>query len=105
MTWLEVAANIASILTAGAAMIATAYYWWDQRRKRIKLENYLKVEHSENSNKRTHTVLHIMANVGLTEDEILRASFQSRHIRRLVHVNRDTNLADNLLFEYQADPN
>ena len=102
--WLEAAANIASILTAGAAVTAAVYYWWDQRRKRIKLENYLKMEHSANPNKRTHTVLHLMANVGLTEDEILRASFQSRHIRRLVHVNRDTNLADDLLFEYQAEP-
>jgi hypothetical protein len=42
-----------------------------------------------------------MANLGLTEDEILRASFKSKHIWRALHVNRDTALADEILFEFQ----
>jgi|SRR5579859_2174988 len=98
---LETAANIAQIMTAIVAVVASAYYWRDQRRKRIKMEEYLKAEKKDNPNRHIHTTLHLMANIGLTEDEILRASFRSRHIKRLVHVNRDTSLADDLLFEYQ----
>ena len=99
MTCLEVAANLASILTAAVAAIVAVLYWWDQYRKCIKLEDYLKAERSINPSGYQHTVLHLMAKVGLTEDEILRASFRSRHIRRRLRENRDTHLAEELLFE------
>jgi len=48
-----------------------------------------------------HTAIHIMKNVGLTQDEIIQASFASKRIERFVHVNRDTGAADYLLFRYK----
>jgi len=97
---LETFANLAEVLTAIVAAIAAVYYWCDQREKRVRLEDYLRKEKSENPAQKTHTVLHLMANVGLTEDEILKASFRSKHIHRRIHSNRDTGLADDILFEY-----
>ncbi|HKM48941.1 MAG TPA: hypothetical protein VJX69_15225 [Terriglobales bacterium] len=99
---LETVANLAEVLTAIVAAIVAVYYWCDQRKKRVRLEDYLRKENLENPAKKTHTVLHLMANVGLKEDEILKASFRSQHIRRSIHSNRDTGLADDILFDYQA---
>lgn len=96
MAILDTIANLAEILTALIALIVSVWYWCDQRRKLCKLEDYLK------ANTAAHTILHLMARVGLTEDEILKASFKSSHIARKLHENPDTHLADSLLFEYHA---
>ena len=101
MANLETIANLAEITTALLAAIASVWYWWDQHRKRITLENYLKDEKLANPDNRRHTTLHLMTRVRLTQDEILKASFESSHIARRVHVNDDTHLADDLLFEYK----
>jgi hypothetical protein len=98
---LETLANIAEILTAIVASIAYAAYRIDQHRKMTKLEDYLRREKADNPAKHIHTVLHLMAMLGLTEDEILRASFRSKHIRRAQHVNKDTGLTDEILFAFQ----
>jgi hypothetical protein len=105
MNCLEIASSLAEILTAVVAAFAYAHYRWDQCRKMHKLEDYLRAEKSKNPSKQTHTTLHLMANLGLTEDEILRASFKSKHIRRSLHVNKDTSLADEILFEYNKAQN
>jgi hypothetical protein len=101
MKSLELLANIAEILTATVAALAYGLYRYDQRSKRIRLENYLRNEKQRNPAKHTHTILHVMAEVALTENEILRAAFGSRHIERLVHQNQDTGLADDILLRYQ----
>jgi hypothetical protein len=98
MAILETIANLAEILTSVIAFVAGVWYWCDQRQKRNRLEEYLKA----NTGKTAHTILHLMARVGLTEDEILKASFKSTHIARKLHENPDTHLADGLLFEYHA---
>jgi hypothetical protein len=93
-------ANVAEIATAFVAVLASLYYWNDLREKRKRLEEYLHAEKLNNPTKSQHTTLYLMANLGLTEDEILRASFKSSRIRRLIHVNETTNLADDILFEW-----
>jgi len=99
---LETLANLAQILTAVVASIAYVAYRRDQHRKMKKLEDYLRTEKRDNPAKHVHTVLHIMAMLGLTEDEILRASFRSKHIRRAQHVNEKTGLTDQILFAFQG---
>ncbi len=99
---LEILANLAEILTASVAVAAAAYFAQSQRSKRIKLEDYLRTARIENPQRHTYTALHITAKLGLTESEILNASFNSRHIVRLEHVNEDTNLTDQILFEYRT---
>jgi len=101
MRLLEVVANLAEILTAVIAGIAYLSYKHDQDKKREKLEVYLRSERQANPAKHTHTILNVMAEVALTYDEILKASFKSSHIERVVHKNRDTGLADDILLRYK----
>jgi len=98
---LEILANVASVFTALVAVLAACYYALDRRRKREKLENYLRDAKRENPNRHTYTILHLMAQLGLTESEILNASFSSRRVSRKEHVNRDTMLTDQILFEHR----
>ena len=98
---LDDAANLASILTAVVATGAAVFYWFDRRSKRIRLEQYLKAKKSTNSPEYIHSVIHLMAELGMTEAEILHASFVSRYIVRRTQTDPKTNLATQLLFEYE----
>ena len=92
-------ANVASIVTAVVAAWVALYYWHDRCAKQKRLEQYLKAEH-EKSNALAHTIVHLMAKLGMTEAEILRASFASPHIVHKIRKDYETGLAAQLLFEY-----
>lgn len=79
---------MASIFTISAAGV---FAW----------KTILRKEKLSNPAKHTHTILHVMAEVALTENEILRAAFGSQHIERLVHQNEDTGLADDILLRFR----
>lgn len=93
-------ANIASVLTAVIASGASAYLWCDKRGKRKRLEDYLKTKRG-----RAHTVVHLMAKLGMSEAEILHASFASNHVVHKVRQDYETGLASQLLFEYSDEGN
>jgi hypothetical protein len=95
---LENWASVATIWTAALAAGVAGYYWHDARQKRLKLEAYLKTRQGKRTYQ--HTILHLMAELSMTEAEILHACFRSKHIRSLVHEDRKTGLAKNLLLEY-----
>ena len=46
-------------------------------------------------------MLHLVARVGLTEQEVLQASFRSRHIARGLTTNKLDGMAKDTLFEYR----
>lgn len=102
---IEYLANLASILTAIVAVCAWSLYGWSGRHKRKKLETYLKNEKQKRQDKGQRSLLHLMANVGLTDSEILQASFKSRYIKRLLTTSAATHLANDILFEYDPDGN
>lgn len=95
-------ANIAAILTALFAAWAGIYVIFDLRNKRLKLEDYLRQVQSNatGDDKGQRTILHLMARLGLTEAEILHASFRSKCIVRTLAANKETGRADAMLFEY-----
>ena len=97
---LKIAANIASILTLIAAVVAWGIYQYGFYRKRKKLETHLRNEKEKAQDKGQRSLLHLMVKVGLTESEILQASFDSRHIKRLEKTDPETNLTEKILFEY-----
>jgi hypothetical protein len=99
--WLEISANIAAIFTAIVAVIAWVSYKCSQCEKMRKLEDYLKKEKEAGNDKAQRSILHLVANVGLTEEEIIKASFKSRHIKRRLTTNEKTGLADSILLEYE----
>lgn len=100
MIYLESIANIASILTAIAAVAAWWCYVRDGYRKRMRLENYLRQDLNENPAKHSHTTLHLMAELGMTEAEIFQAAFSSRHVVRNIKTDEATGLAAYILFLY-----
>jgi hypothetical protein len=101
-------ANLASITTGIIAVFgACAYfrrmYVW--RQKACRLEDFLKAERAKGPGHGQRSIVRIVQDVGLTEDEILKLSFASKNIRRRVTVDKLTNLATELLFEYDPDYN
>jgi hypothetical protein len=98
--WLHILASVASILTSLIAAGASLYYWRSRRPKRLRLENYLKAEKAKDPNE-FRSVTRLMAELGMTEAEILAASFSSRHIVRGVRVDPATGFAAEVLFQYR----
>jgi membrane protein implicated in regulation of membrane protease activity len=84
MTWLQIlgaVANLASIATAIVAVLAYWRYSVSRRDKRKRLEKYLRTERE--NGRMAVAVVHLVAELGMTESEVLDASFRSRHINRL----------------------
>ena len=97
---LEITSHWAAILTAVVAVVAYVWYRWGIHSKRIQLENYLKAEKTAARDKGQRTILHLMARLGLTEAEVLQASFGSKRIVRRIAADPTTRLADAILLEY-----
>ncbi|MBS0193173.1 MAG: hypothetical protein JSR34_02935 [Proteobacteria bacterium] len=104
MTCLEIAADIAQVVTGILAVYAAGAIWWRITSKRCKLERYLCAEKAKKKDKGQRTVLHLMAALEMTEDEVIRASFGSKKIKLLTVADDATGLASALLLEY-VDPN
>lgn len=97
--FLECGANIASITTAVIAGIAYGRYSLDKREKRLRLENYLKQEKVTRKDQGQRSVMHLVAELGMTETEIIDAAFKSQHIVRKVTADM-IGAASKLLLEY-----
>ena len=101
MICLGTIANIAAILTAMVAVFGYGYYRFDQWHKRHRLENYLKSEKENAADRGQRTLLHLMAKLGMTEAELLQASFRSKHISRKISPDDKTGRAEALLLEWK----
>ena len=104
MSWLtenmEVIANLSAIFTAIVAVFGYGSYRCDQRTKRIRLENYLRDEKAKDRDQGQRSLLHLMANVGMTEAELIQASFRSKHIARKIAKDDENGRAAALLLEW-----
>lgn len=97
-------ANLWQVVTGVLAVGTVVLYKWGMWRKRCKLENYLKAEKESAVDHGQRSVLHLMARLGLTESELLSASFRSNVIKRRLTSGKDGK-ADHILFEYEPDSN
>ena len=88
MTLLEEASNWATILTAGVAAWGYGSYRWDRCSRRKRLEAYLREEKNQSSTP-AHTMKHLIVKLGMSEAEIYRAIFDSKHVRRLIRSNKE----------------
>lgn len=102
---IEIVANIAAILTAAVALIVSITYTCGQKNKIKSLEDYLRTERQAGKDKGQRSILHLVANVGLTEAEIIQASFKSRRIKRRLTTDPETDLANSILFEFDENAN
>lgn len=96
---LETIANWAAILTA---LVATIAYWrfaCAQWARRAALERHLREEKLASQDLGRRTVMHLMANLAMTEAEVLHAGFQSKKITVAPGVD-EQGRAVRLYFEY-----
>ena len=91
---LQAIANVASIVTAIFAAVASLFWLRDHIVNLRKLRGYL--QHSG----KQHSLVYLMARLRLTQGEILWAAFHSHHVRCPVRVDDETGLASQILFEY-----
>ena len=96
---LDLAANLAAILTAIVAVLAYFQFAGAQWRRRRAMETYLREEKLADADRGRRTVLHLMANLSMTEAEVLHAGFQSSKIA--AHPGNDEEgRAARIYFEY-----
>lgn len=93
-------ADACAILTAIIAVWFFIRVRCGENDKLTKVENYLKAEKAaaKDGDKGQRSILNIIAKVGLSEEEILKASFQSKNIRRLLKSDQDGYAAAILLW-------
>lgn len=101
MTCLGIIANIAAILTAVIAAYGYGKYCLDRNQKCQQLEKHLKVEKTKGKDSGQRSLLNLMAKVGMTEAELIQASFRSKHIVRKIAKDEETGRADALLLEWK----
>ena len=99
---LEIAANWAAVLTALIAALAWGLYLCERRGKVSRLETYLKAERDKGDNKGQRTVLNIVAELSMSENDVLDAAFRSKHVRCVTKPDEDGYVAK-LLFEYTGE--
>jgi hypothetical protein len=97
---LQILANIAQSVTGIIAVTFWCSCKWEFRKKIRRLENHLKEEFHRYGGKRT--ILHIIAETGLTESEIIQASFKSRFIKRHKQLD-DGKQTVKILFSYDPE--
>jgi hypothetical protein len=78
LEWLGAAANVAAVITAIVATLAYGRFLCERRRKRQRLETYLKSD----AQKGGRSLLDLATTLGMTEAEIIDAAFRSQCIRR-----------------------
>ena len=101
--WVDLASVLTFAITAIGAVIGVfGYlgYLLGIRKKSKRLEQYLRAEKQKGENKGQRSVLRIIRDVGLTEDEIIQASFRNHKIRRRI-IPDEKGIADQLMFEYE----
>lgn len=105
MTYIEglaIASDWAAILTAAIAVVAYGRFVWEQMQRRRSLEHYLREEKLRRHDEGRRSVIHLMANLAMTEAEILAAAFQSKFVIAVPGVD-ESGKASRLLFEYDGD--
>jgi len=104
---LQVVANVAAIFTAVVAVLASFYVLCSRWRRCRRLEKYLRnvKEAAQPGDRGQRSILHLMARLGMTEAEILQASFGSERIRRALATDDTTGRAAAILLEYESPKN
>lgn len=91
-----------TVLTGGVGIYGYVSYRIDRSRKSKRLEAYLRQEKDTGEDQGKRTLLRIVRDIGLTEDEIIQASFRNARIGRFIKPDADSGLAKELMFGYKA---
>lgn len=104
--WANIAAIAGFIVTlvgAGVGIYGYCVYQFGWKKKTDALVAYLKKKKEEAADgmKGQQTAMHLIRYVGLTEDEILKISFENKHVERSVGKD-EQGKADTLYFDYKS---
>lgn len=94
--------SVASILTAIVAVALFVGYLAARRKQRRRPEEYLRDEKLNGKDGGVRTILHLVANLGISEKDIVEASFRSKAISRTVSADL-MGRASRLMLEYTGD--
>jgi hypothetical protein len=98
--WSSVLTFVVTLIGAAVGICGYLKYLRDLHTKSERLEEYLRKEKAKKIDQGQRSIIQIMRDVGLTEDEIIQVSFRNPHVARRVKTDED-GLAKQLLFEYQ----
>ena len=96
---LGITADWAAILTAAVATLAYGRFVLAQHKRKKALERYLREEKLMGVDEARRTILHLMANLSMTEAEVLQAGFQSDLVYAVPGID-EQGRAVRLYFEY-----
>lgn len=99
---LESIGDVATILTAVVAGGAWLQFQWERRQRRIRLERHLRDARNPHGN--PATTAELMAELAMSEQDIMDAAFRSKRIRRCHRVEGASGRTVAVEFEYDADP-
>ena len=99
LTWLEIMAHWAAILTAFVAVVAYGKYLIERSRKRRALETFLKAEKASAKDKGQRSLMHLAARLSMTEQDLMDSAFRSSKITTRVAADGQ-GFADRMLLEY-----
>lgn len=102
---LDLLDHIAAIATAAVAIWAWCYFRLGRWQKRLRLETYLRdgALSAEPGCQGAHSLVHLIAELGMSEGEVMDAAFRSSKIERLRHSDPETGLATHIMLAYKRD--
>jgi hypothetical protein len=98
--------DIAEIATAFLAVFAYGRYLVGYWRRRMTLENYLKNEYPgkrDKGDQGRRTVLHLVAELRMSEEEVLKAAFRNKRIVSTTAADPATGRAAALYLAYRRE--
>ncbi len=103
--WANIAAIAGFVVTfvgAGVGIYGYCSYRYNWKKKTDALVDYLKSKKAQAGDgmKGQQTATHLIRYVGLTQDEILKISFENKRVERTVGKDEEGK-ADTLYFEYK----
>lgn len=103
---LDLLDHVAAIATAAVAIWAWCYFRFGRRQKRLRLETYLRDASVsvEPGRQGAHSLVHLIAELGMSESDVMDAAFRSTKIERLGRSDPQTGLATHVMLAYKRDP-
>ena len=98
--WSSILTFVVTLIGAVVGVFEYVKYLRGLRTKSKTLEEYLRKEKAKQTDQGQRSIIQIMRDVGLTEDEIIQVSFRNPHVARRAKIGED-GLAKQLLFEYE----
>lgn len=99
--WFGLAADLAQVLTSIVAVWLWVRFILSAHRRRKALERYLRYEKNRSKDRGMRSILHLMSNLSMTEEQIYSAAFGSKCVSTVPLTNEKSGLAESILFVYR----